>query len=313
MNEIWNEAMAGNGRNEETSQPGRERLSVVTVTYNSSRHLKAFLDSLQTGLDGLQDFEVVIADNASSDDSVAIALSHPIRPRVINVGWNSGYAGGINAAVATVGEDSTLLVLNPDVRLLPGAALLLVDRLLDPTVGVAVPRILDEAGRLTHSLRREPSLTTAWTDAVLGGGKLGTWIGTGEKISDPTQYTADGFADWAEGSALAISARARKLVGDWDESFFLYSEEVDYMRRVRAVGLSIAYVSRAEVIHIGGESGTNPVLSALLTRNRVQYYRRHHGFLLSAMFQLAVVLGQGVRVGMGPTHMAALWAALTAQ
>jgi GT2 family glycosyltransferase len=283
------------------------------VTYNSSRHLKAFLDSLQTGLDGLQDFEVVIADNASSDDSVAIALSHPIRPRVINVGWNSGYAGGINAAVATVGEDSTLLVLNPDVRLLPGAALLLVDRLLDPTVGVAVPRILDEAGRLTHSLRREPSLTTAWTDAVLGGGKLGTWIGTGEKISDPTQYTADGFADWAEGSALAISARARKLVGDWDESFFLYSEEVDYMRRVRAVGLSIAYVSRAEVIHIGGESGTNPVLSALLTRNRVQYYRRHHGFLLSAMFQLAVVLGQGVRVGMGPTHMAALWAALTAQ
>jgi GT2 family glycosyltransferase len=313
VNEIWNEAMAGNGRNEETSQPGRERLSVVTVTYNSSRHLKAFLDSLQTGLDGLQDFEVVIADNASSDDSVAIALSHPIRPRVINVGWNSGYAGGINAAVATVGEDSTLLVLNPDVRLLPGAALLLVDRLLDPTVGVAVPRILDEAGRLTHSLRREPSLTTAWTDAVLGGGKLGTWIGTGEKISDPTQYTADGFADWAEGSALAISARARKLVGDWDESFFLYSEEVDYMRRVRAVGLSIAYVSRAEVIHIGGESGTNPVLSALLTRNRVQYYRRHHGFLLSAMFQLAVVLGQGVRVGMGPTHMAALWAALTAQ
>jgi GT2 family glycosyltransferase len=313
VNEIWNEAMAGNGRNEETSQPGRERLSVVTVTYNSSRHLKAFLDSLQTGLDGLQDFEVVIADNASSDDSVAIALSHPIRPRVINVGWNSGYAGGINAAVATVGEDSTLLVLNPDVRLLPGAALLLVDRLLDPTVGVAVPRILDEAGRLTHSLRREPSLTTAWTDAVLGGGKLGTWIGTGEKISDPTRYTADGFADWAEGSALAISARARKLVGDWDESFFLYSEEVDYMRRVRAVGLSIGYVSRAEVIHIGGESGTNPVLSALLTRNRVQYYRRHHGFLLSAMFQLAVVLGQGVRVGMGPTHMAALWAALTAQ
>ena len=209
VNEIWNEAMAGNGRNEETSQPGRERLSVVTVTYNSSRHLKAFLDSLQTGLDGLQDFEVVIADNASSDDSVAIALSHPIRPRVINVGWNSGYAGGINAAVATVGEDSTLLVLNPDVRLLPGAALLLVDRLLDPTVGVAVPRILDEAGRLTHSLRREPSLTTAWTDAVLGGGKLGTWIGTGEKISDPTRYTADGFADWAEGSALAISARAQ--------------------------------------------------------------------------------------------------------
>ncbi|WP_246679236.1 glycosyltransferase family 2 protein [Mesorhizobium sp. B2-6-2] len=312
MKEIGNEAMAGTGRDEETSQPGGARVSVVTVTYNSRRHLKAFLDSLQTGLDGIQDFEVVIADNASSDDSVAIALSHPVRPRVINVGWNSGYAGGINAAVATVGKDSTLLVLNPDVRLLPGAARLLMNRLLDPTVGVAVPKILDEDGRLTLSLRREPSLKTAWTDAVVGG-KLGTWIGTGEKISDPTRYTADGFADWAEGSAMAISARVRKLVGDWDESFFLYSEEVDYMRRVRAVGLSIAYVSGAEVIHIGGESGTNPSLSALLTRNRVQYYRRHHGFLLSAMFQTAVVLGEGVRVGTGPTHRAALWAALTAQ
>ncbi len=312
MKEIGNEAMAGNRCNEETSQPGHERVSVVTVSYNSSWHLKAFLDSLQTGLDGIQDFEVVIADNASSDDSVAIALSHPIRPRVVSVGRNSGYAGGINAAVATVGKDSTLLVLNPDVRLLPGAARLLVNRLLDPTVGVAVPKILDEGGRLTHSLRREPSLKTAWTDAVLGG-KLGAWVGTGEKISDPARYTADGFADWAEGSALAISARARKLVGDWDESFFLYSEEVDYMRRVRAVGMSIAYVSGAEIIHIGGESGTNPFLSALLTRNRVQYYRRHHGFLLSVMFQLAVILGEGARVGMGPTHWAALWAALSAQ
>src|SRR4029077_12066802 len=121
---------------------------------------------------------------------------------------------------------------NPDIRLLPGAARLLVDRLTDSSIGLAVPRILAEDGTRELSLRREPSLLTAWTDAILGG-TLATRIGTGEMIGDPAIYDRGGLIEWATGAVLVVAARAREVVGDWDESFFLYSEEVDYFRKVR--------------------------------------------------------------------------------
>ena len=124
------------------------------------------------------------------------------------MGRNAGYAAAINAAAATVRPDADLLILNPDIRLLPGAASLLVDRLTDPSVGVAVPRILAEDGTTRLSLRREPSLMTAWTDAILGGA-LAARIGTGEMIGDPLIYDRDGLIEWATGAILAVAARAR--------------------------------------------------------------------------------------------------------
>jgi GT2 family glycosyltransferase len=266
------------------------------------------LDSLSAGLDGIQAFEVIVADNSSVDDSVDIALAHPIRPRVLRMGRNAGYAAGINAAAATVREDAHLLVVNPDVRLLPGSALRLLERLADPSVGVAVPKVLNEDGSVAWSLRREPSILTAWTDAVLGGA-LASRIGMGEKIGARAVYEKDGSVEWAEGSVLAVAARARRAVGNWDESFFLYSEETDYMRRVRECGLSVAYVPQSQATHIGGDY-QNPRLAALLAFNRIRYYRRHHGPVSTAMFRLSIVVGEGMRAARGPAHRAAMWAAL---
>ena len=196
---------------------GSSRLSIVIVTYNSASVLPGLLDSLPAGLKGIKQFETIVVDNDSADNSVDIALAHAIRPKVIRMGRNAGYAAAINAAAATVRPDLDLLILNPDVRLLPGAARLLVDRLTDSSVGVAVPRILAEDGTTQWSLRREPSLMTAWTDAILGGA-LAARIGTGETIGDPAIYDRGGLIEWATGAVLAVAARARSVVGDWDES-----------------------------------------------------------------------------------------------
>ena len=116
------------------------------MTYNSASVLPGLLDSLPAGLEGVKQFETIVVDNDSADNSVDTALAHAIRPRIIRMGRNAGYAAAINAAAATVRPDADLLILNPDVRLLPGAASLLVDRLTDSSVGVAVPRILAEDG-----------------------------------------------------------------------------------------------------------------------------------------------------------------------
>jgi N-acetylglucosaminyl-diphospho-decaprenol L-rhamnosyltransferase len=295
-----------------TTQPPREcRLSIVIVTYNSASVLPGLLDSLPTGLEGVKQFETIVVDNDSADSSVDIALAHAIRPRVIRMGRNAGYAAAINAAAVIVGPDADLLILNPDVRLLPGSVSLLAGRLTDPSVGVAVPRILAEDGSTHRSLRREPSIMTAWTDAILGGRFAGR-IGVGEMIGDPATYNREGLIEWATGAILVVAARARGVVGDWDESFFLYMEEVDYLRRVRECGFSVAYVPQAQAVHIGGEYNENPRLSALLCTNRIRYHRRHHGPLSTAAFRLSVIVGEGIRAFRGaPGHKAAFRAALT--
>jgi N-acetylglucosaminyl-diphospho-decaprenol L-rhamnosyltransferase len=292
------------------TQPAACGLSVVIVTYNSASVLPGLLDSLPAGLEGVKQFETIVVDNDSADNSVSTALGHAIRPRVVRMGRNAGYAAAINAAAATVRSDADLLILNPDVRLLPGAARLLVDRLTDSSVGVAVPRILAEDGTTHWSLRREPSLTTAWTDVILGG-TFAARLGTGEMVGDPATYDRGGLIEWATGAILAVAARARGAVGDWDESFFLYMEEVDYLRRVRESGLSVAYVPKARAVHIGGEYSENHRLSALLSANRIRYHRRYHGPVSTAMFRLSIIVGEGMRAARGsPGHRAAVWAAV---
>jgi N-acetylglucosaminyl-diphospho-decaprenol L-rhamnosyltransferase len=293
-----------------TQPPTEYGLAIVIVTYNSASALPGLLESLPAGLEEVKQFDTIIVDNDSADNCVDIALAHAIRPRVIRMARNAGYAAAINAAATTARAEADLLILNPDVRLLPGTARLLLDRLKDSSVGVAVPRILAENGTTELSLRREPSLITAWTDAILGGA-LATRIGMGEMIGDRAIYDRGGLIEWATGAILAVAARARSVVGDWDESFFLYSEEVDYLRRVRECGFSVAYVPQAKAVHVGREYLGNRRLSALMTANRIRYYRRHHGPLSTAVFRLGIIVGEAIRAVRGPGHRAALRAAVT--
>ena len=143
-------------------------VSIVTVTYNSADVLPGLLDSLAAGLQGVSDFEVLVVDNASHDRSADIARSHPLHPRVIQTGRNAGYAAAINAAQLTIHADRSILVLNPDVRLISGAVGALVKRSADPRVGVCVPQTWNEDETLSLTLRREPSVVTAWAEAMLG-------------------------------------------------------------------------------------------------------------------------------------------------
>jgi GT2 family glycosyltransferase len=286
-------------------------ISIVIVTYNSASVLPGLLDSLPAALEGIKQFETIVVDNDSADDSVDTALAHAIRPRVIRMGRNAGYAAAINAAAATVHPDANLLILNPDVRLLPSAVRILVERLTDPSVGVTVPRILAEDGTTARSLRREPSIMTGWTDAILGG-TFASRIGTGLMIGDPAIYDRGALIEWATGAILAVAARARSVVGDWDESFFLYMEEVEYLRRVRECGFSVAYVPQAQAVHIQGKYKEDPYLSALLSANQIRYFRRYHGPISTAVFRLSIIVGEALRALCGPPgHRAAVRAALT--
>jgi GT2 family glycosyltransferase len=285
-------------------------VSIIIVTYNSGSTLPGLLNSLVEGLEGVQDFEIVVVDNDSADTSVDLALAHPIGARVIRMSRNAGYAAGINAATSTIPPERNFLILNPDIRLLPGSVRVLLKHLSDAGVGVAVPQILNEDGTLSLSLRQEPSVLTAWFDTLLGT-KLAAKAGISEVVDNQVLYARGGSVEWATGAALMIAARTRAVVGDWDESFFLYSEEVEYLRRVREIGLSVVYVPSSKVVHIGGEYHDNPRLSALMTTNRIRYFRRYHGPVATVLFRLGIIVGAAMRFALGPGHRAALQAALT--
>lgn len=284
-------------------------LAVVTVAYNSASVLPGLLDSLSAGLEGIAEYEVIVVDNDSHDNSVDLALAHPIGARVIRTGRNGGYSAGINAAAATIAPTADLLVLNPDIRLQPGSIRNLYRGLRRSPGGVAVPQVRGEDGTVSKSIRREPSVATAWSEALLGG-TLAARAGLGEVVDDPVLYRDGGTIEWATGAILLVSAKARRTVGDWDESFFLYSEEVDYLERVRRAGLGVLYVPAAQAVHIGGDYHSSDFLTALMTANRIVYHRRHHGALASALFRSGIVVGELIRLAVGSGHRSALQAAL---
>ncbi|MFF0867866.1 glycosyltransferase family 2 protein [Nonomuraea sp. NPDC003560] len=282
--------------------PGSPRVAIVIVTYNSAPVLGGCLASLPEGAKGVRLTDVVVADNASKDDSLAIAehaAGLPVRP--LQVGRNAGYAAAINAGVASLDLDDldAVLVLNPDCRLRPGALAVLAAALDRPGTGIAVPRLVSTEGVLHHSLRRTPAVRRALAESLVGG-RLAGRIGTlGEMVVDPARYERPGPADWATGAAMLVSATALARLGPWDESFLLYSEETEYALRAADAGWTLWYEPAAVVEHIGGEAKTSPMLAALLTVNRVRLFRRRRGRVATAGFYLAVLLGEAMRAAAG--------------
>lgn len=273
------------------------RIAVVIVTFNSSPVLQGCLRSLTTQ-SGVHLSTVVVADNDSKDDCLAIAGAQTDLPiRTVQLGRNAGYAAAINAGVAALDlrKLDAVFVMNPDCRLRPDTLHLLARALRQPDRGIAVPRLLNPDGSPQPSLRRDPTVARALAEAVIGGNLAGRIGNLGELVMDPRAYDHAGRAVWATGAAMLLSAEAIRDLGPWDESFLLYSEETEYCLRANDNGWSVWYEPAAVVEHIGGESGTNPTLYALMVANKVLLFRRRHRAPASLAYYLAVVLGEAVR------------------
>jgi N-acetylglucosaminyl-diphospho-decaprenol L-rhamnosyltransferase len=283
-----------------------ESVAVVVVTYNSERLLPDLIASLGPGLDGI-DWQLIVADNASKDDSVGAVRRLAPDATVVEMGRNAGYAAGINAAVAKAGPFTAVLVLNPDVRLTPNCVRTLLGVLRTEGTGIAVPLLTDGDGELIHTMRRDPSVRRVLGDALMGAVRAGRYPTLGEMVTDEIQYTSDKVTDWAEGSTVLISAECWERIGPWDESFFLYSEETDFALRARDAGLATRFTPSAQAVHLEGDSKVSPALWTLLTLNKVRLYTRRHNKALGSAFWAALLLREASRAALGkaPSKLAA--------
>lgn len=262
-----------------------ERLAVLVVTHNSARTIDALLHGLPDALAGVPATTVVV-DNGSTDETLKRLRAHTGIRVVPHT--NVGYAGGINVGMAQVPDASAYLILNPDLTLGRGSVPPLLEALRADAVGIAAPRVEDEAGGLVLSLRRTPSLGRA---AGLN------WTGLpalSEYVTDPAAYTISRDVDWALGAALVVSRACADAVGPWDESFFLYSEETDYCLRAAAAGYRTRFVPSAVVVHTEGGSGRSDATHTMLIVNRVRLYARAHGALAGYAYLALNVLSESV-------------------
>ena len=210
---------------------------------------------------------IVVADNASNDGSEqALADKHP-DTRFIQTGANLGYGGAANrGALSTDAE--FLLICNPDTLFDAKAPARLVEALLDDeTSGAAGPRVDTPSGDVYPSARTFPSVTDS-----IGHGFLGLiWRNNpwsrrylmSDRALDRVQTV-----NWISGSCMMLRRSAFEEIRGFDESFFMYAEDVDLCRRLRDAGWSTLYVPGARVVHVQGVSSARHPYRMILAHHR---------------------------------------------
>ena len=188
------------------------------------------------------DWRLVVVDNGSRDRSTEIVREMVPEAVCIETGRNGGYAVGFNIGAAALPEATAVMVLNADVRLDPGCVEELLRALREPGTGIAVPRLVDGNGDLVLSMRREPTVGREILETLVGGPKLGRFWDVGVMVADHRRYAAETTTDWAEGSTQLLSRECLDTCGEWDESFFLFSEETEFGLRAKDQGFATRYV-----------------------------------------------------------------------
>jgi len=235
---------------------------VVIVNYRTGALAVDCLASLATMIDELRGGRVIVADNASGDDSLAL-----IGAAIAQRGWsgwaellalprNGGFAYGNNAAIARVREIApdfgAVLLLNPDTVASPGAVLRLAEHMdANPRAGIVGASIEDEAGVAQGSAHRQPSALTE-LDGAAQLGPLTRWLAGSASPWLPRAEPHE--CDWVSGACMAIRREVLDAIGPMDAGFFLYFEEVDFCLRARRAGWHCWYEPAARVRHFEGAS-----------------------------------------------------------
>lgn len=269
---------------------GAVDVAALVVTYNSEDHITDLLDSLPAAMGELS-YSVVVVDNGSADGTVALLDGRG--DCVVVRSSNDGYAAGINRAVRSSPPAGALLVLNPDATVDAGAVPLMLDVLRKPGTGIVAPRVREEDGSLSPTLRRGPTM-----------GRVGGLSFTGhpaftERIEDPREYEAEHEVDWAVGAILLIDRECYDLLGGLDESYFLYSEETDFSLRAKDRGWATVYTPAPGAMHVGGGSGESATTHMMKIINRIRLYRRRTDDTCARVYFVLTVLTEIRRAVLG--------------
>jgi GT2 family glycosyltransferase len=230
-------------------------VTVVIVTWNVARLLSDCLESLQHCEAGVT-LEVIVVDNASSDDTLELLQARFPWVRVIANRENRGYARANNQGI-DVARGRFIMLLNPDTIVSEGALASLVDFLVNnPQAGAAGPKLRHPSGLPDIcSARRSYNLAAAFfIDSLhlrpvpLIGPKLFRWL------KAPYDYEKTQSVEAVSGAAIIVRRELLQSLGGFGEMFFHGGEDLDLCFRIRKSGWEIWHLATALIVHLGAES-----------------------------------------------------------
>ncbi len=244
-------------------------VSFCVVNTEQRELLVRCLDAIAAEREALPfETEVLVLDNASGDGSATAARQHETTTEVIALRQRRG-KGENDTALLQRARGRYALLLNEDSELRPGAVATL-HAALDKRDGAAAAgaRLLRPDGTLQPSAWRFPTPGTALVGAVFLHRQL-TVQSRGSRVRE---------VDWAQSAALLVRVEAARAIGYFDPTFFVYSDEVDFCKRLRESGWRTLYVPDAVAVHHEQLStGSVPERRIVeLSRNRDRYMRKHH-------------------------------------
>ena len=228
------------------------QVAVIILNWNGQKYLQQFLPTLIQY--SKEEAEIIVADNASSDDSVAFLTTHYPEIRIIRNPDNGGFAKGYNLALSQVKADYYIL-LNSDIEVTENwihPVITLMEQ--DKQIAACQPKIRSYL---------EPK---KFEYAGAAGGfidKYGYPFCRGRIFlsieEDTGQYDDASEIFWATGACMFVRADLFHQSGGLDEDFFAHMEEIDFCWRLKNNGYRIMYCPDSTVFHIGG--GTLPKAS----------------------------------------------------
>lgn len=274
-------------------------LAVVIVSWNVRALLEQCLRSLSTFPCTLTSQRVIVVDNASTDGTVDMLRERFPNVDVIANTENRGFTGGNNDGLklaqtlwstrvgARLGQtlnpgahSNYALLLNPDTEVSRGA----LDELVgyaeaDAQAGVVGPQLRYPDGRVQSSRRRFPTLALAKVESTWAQARAPQTLLDHYYMRDLTDDQTSPV-DWIVGAAMLVRAAAIDAAGVLDEDrFFMYSEELDWCKRIKEAGWRIVYHPRAVITHHEGQSSKQVSTKRMIYFNtsKVRYFEKHHG------------------------------------
>jgi GT2 family glycosyltransferase len=264
------------------------KLAIVLVHYHTARLAVAAYKALEADL-RTSDLEAdwILVDNGSSEEDREILAS--LNVRRLEPGANLGYAGGANLGVRATDAEAVFL-MNPDVEVLPGCTLALLD-VLATGVAAAGPRFYWDAGRRfllppTECQTRHDELQrlAAERGEFWERRARRSWRRHARRF-----WTArESFRCYElSGALLAFRRDAWEEVGGFDEGYALYFEETDFLERLRRRGQEAVFVPRAEAVHLYAQSTiAEPRAAGWFVESHRRFRRRFYGKAFTAVLEL---------------------------
>ena len=264
------------------------KAAVIILNFNGKHFLEKFLQNV---LDNTSEkSEVIVVDNASTDDSVAFLKTAFPAVQCLVTPENYGYAGGYNYALERI-KDPISILLNSDIEVSKNWDIPLLDLLQsDSTIAACQPKIVDFKDK------------TMFEYAGAAGGFIdmdyypicrGRIMGKVEK--DEGQYNDTCEIFWATGAAFAVRRAVFIEAGGFDADFFAHMEEIDLCCRIKQLGHKIYYQGKSTIYHVGGGTldATSPFKLYLNFRNNLFLILKNHSrnWVFGKLFRRMVLDG----------------------